>query len=189
MRPGPTLRALAVLAVFLGLFLVIDQLSGGGSGEGSAPTASPGATAAPTTAQPPTTTAPTTTRAPATTTTRRPTTTREEEEGAGEPPATRPRSPEGVTVQVLNGNWTPGLARRVAERVRAAGYTVVATNTAYGTFTKSRIFYTAGHLEDAEAFRARFPQFSLIEPAAGFDLSREVDLHVVIGQDYPTDDP
>jgi hypothetical protein len=77
-----------------------------------------------------------------------------------------------------------GLARRVAARVRTAGYDVVAANTALGNFRSSRVYYTAGHRADAEAFRERFPAFSLVEPAPA-NLSDRVALHVVIGRDYP----
>lgn len=185
MRPGPTARAAAVLVVFLALFVVVDRLSGqrssrsvsasGSSGDGTATTSR---SAAPATTRAPTTTAPSSTSAPATTVT-----STSEPTGAT---GTTLRSPKGVTVQVLNGAFVPGLAHRVAERIRAAGYDVVATNTALGNYTVSRIYYTDGHKANAEAFRARFPAFKTILPAsqAQARLSREVALHAVIGQNY-----
>jgi hypothetical protein len=94
------------------------------------------------------------------------------------------RPATGVTVQVLNGVWVEGLATRVARKVRAAGYDVVAARTALGNYSVSRIYYTSGHRADAEAFRERFPAFSVIEPAPP-DLPREVALHAIIGKDYP----
>ena len=93
-------------------------------------------------------------------------------------------SASGVSVQCLNGVWVAGLAHRVAGQVRAAGYDVVAAKTALGSYSVSRIYYTEGHRADAEAFRDRFPAFSVIEPAPA-NLSRGVALHVVIGKDYP----
>jgi hypothetical protein len=72
----------------------------------------------------------------------------------------------------------------VAAQVRTAGYQVVAANTALGNYSASRVYYTAGHRSDAEAFRGRFPAFSRVEPAPP-NLSDRVALHVVIGKDYP----
>jgi LytR cell envelope-related transcriptional attenuator len=174
LRPGPTARAALVLASFLVLFVLVDRLSGPeradqGTASGtteSRTTASTRATTSATgtsvTTRPPTTAAPTTT-APPTGSTLRPA--------------------KGVTVQVLNGAYVAGLANRVAARVRRAGYEVVAANTALVT-PVSRVYYTAGHRADAEAFRERFPDFRMIAPAPS-NLSRQVDLHAVIGQNYP----
>jgi hypothetical protein len=88
-----------------------------------------------------------------------------------------------VTVQVLNGVFVDGLAHRVAARLRAAGYQVVAARTALGHYPESRIYYSPGHQADAEALRARFPVFAEVLPAPA-NLSRRVDLHVVVGADY-----
>jgi LytR cell envelope-related transcriptional attenuator len=173
-KPGPTARAALVLVAFLAVFTIVDRMS---EPDGTRRTAAaPPASAAPDTRAAATTTtaAPTTTRAPTTTappTTRRPT-------GSTRRPA------GGVTVQVLNGVWVDGLAHRVAAQVRTAGYQVVAANTALGNYSASRVYYTAGHRADAEAFRGRFPAFSRVEPAPP-NLSDRVALHVVIGKDYP----
>jgi LytR cell envelope-related transcriptional attenuator len=175
-KPGPTARAALVLVAFLAVFLIVDRMSapGGARRTAAAPPAS--AASQPDTSAPPTTTtvAPTTTRAP--TTTAPPTTKR----ATG--PTLRPAA--GVSVQVLNGVWVTGLAHRVAGQVRAAGYDVVAARTALGSYSVSRIYYTGGHRADAEAFKDRFPAFTVIEPAPA-NLSRRVALHVVIGKDYP----
>jgi hypothetical protein len=173
-KPGPTARAALVLVAFLAVFTIVDRMS---APDGTRRTAAaPPASAAPDTraAAATPTAAPTTTRAPTTTappTTRRPT-------GSTRRPA------GGVTVQVLNGVWVDGLAHRVAAQVRTAGYQVVAANTALGNYSASRVYYTAGHRADAEAFRDRFPAFSRVEPAPP-NLSDRVALHVVIGKDYP----
>jgi len=168
------------LVAFLAVFTVVDRMSttgGGGTRTAAAPPAAqePDTSAAATT----TTVAPTTatTRAP-TTTTAAPTTTTK-----GTTKSTL-RSASGVTVQVLNGVWVTGLAHRVAGQVRAAGYDVVAAKTALGSYSVSRVYYTGGHRADAEAFKDRFPAFSVVEPAPA-NLSRRVALHVVIGKDYP----
>jgi hypothetical protein len=170
-----------VLVVFLALFIVVDRMSAqrsdraavaGGSSRGSLATSS--------------STTPPTTRAPSTSgmsTTSAPTAT------TGEPavaPSSTLRSPKGVTVQVLNAVFVPGLAHRVADMIGEAGYEVVAANTALGSYTVSRIYYTEGHKADAEAFQKRFPAFKQSFPAsqAQARLSREVALHVIIGDNY-----
>ena len=174
MKPGPTARAALVLVAFLAVFTVVDRMS--------APDGTRRTAAAPPAARQPDTTAAATTTTVAPTTTRAPTTTA--------PPTTKRatgstlRPAGGVTVQVLNGVWVDGLAHRVAAQVRTAGYDVVAANTALGNYTASRVYYTAGHRADAEAFKDRFPAFSRVEPAPA-NLSDRVALHVVIGKDYP----
>ena len=178
MKPGPTARAALVLVAFLAVFTVVDRMSAPGGG-GTRTAAAPPAVQEPDTSAAATTTTaapPTTTRAP-TTTTAAPTTTK------GTTKSTL-RSATGVTVQVLNGVWVTGLAHRVAGQVRSAGYDVVAAKTALGSYSVSRVYYTGGHRADAEAFKDRFPAFSVIEPAPA-NLSRRVALHVVIGKDYP----
>ena len=179
MKPGPTARAALVLLAFLAVFTVVDRMSapgGGGTRTAAAPPAAqePDTTVAATTT---TTAAPTTTTRAPTTTTAAPTTTK-----ATTKSTLRPAS--GVTVQILNGVWVTGLAHRVAGQVRAAGYDVVAARTALGSYSVSRVYYTGGHRADAEAFKDRFPAFSVVEPAPA-NLSRRVALHVVIGKDYP----
>jgi hypothetical protein len=173
LRPGPTARAALVLASFLVLFLLVDRLSGPeradqGTASGTTESRTTASTRAPTSATGTSaTTRPPTTGAPTTTT----------------PSGSTLRPSKGVTVQVLNGAYVAGLANRVASRVRAAGYDVVAANTAFVT-PVSRVYYTSGHRADAEAFRERFPDFQVIAPAPS-NLSRQVDLHAVIGQNYP----
>ena len=177
MKPGPTARAALVLLAFLAVFTVVDRMSAPGAGGTRTAAAPPAAQEPDTSAAATTTTAPpATTRAP-TTTTAAPTTT------TGTTKTTL-RSASGVTVQVLNGVWVSGLAHRVADQVRGAGYDVVAARTALGSYLVSRIYYTGGHRADAEAFKDRFPAFSVVEPAPA-NLSRRVALHVVIGKDYP----
>jgi hypothetical protein len=171
LRPGKTARAMLVLAAFLVLFVVVDRLSGPGradrgtAGGTSADRTTTASTRAPTSATGTTATRPPTTGEPTTTTA-----------------TTAP--PKRVTVQVLNGAFVAGLANRVAARVRAAGYEVVATNPALGNYPVSRVYYTAGHRADAEAFRERFPAFRVVAPAPS-NLSRQVALHAVIGENYP----
>jgi hypothetical protein len=175
-KPGPTARAALVLLAFLAVFTVVDRMS---APEGARRTAAAPPAAA--NREPDTSAATTTTRAPTSTTratTTAPPTTRKQ------PTGTTLRPAAGVSVQVLNGVWVTGLAHRVAAQVRGAGYDVVAAKTALGSYSVSRVYYTAGHRADAEAFKDRFPAFSVVEPAPA-NLDRRVALHVVIGKDYP----
>jgi hypothetical protein len=176
-KPGPTARAALVLVAFLAVFTIVDRMSApdGTRRTAAAPPASP-------TAEPDTSAAATTTTAASTSTTRATTTTATPTTRKTTGTTLRPAA--GVSVQVLNGVWVTGLAHRVAGQVRAAGYDVVAAKTALGSYSVSRVYYTGGHRADAEAFRRRFPAFSVIEPAPA-NLSRRVALHVVIGKDYP----
>lgn len=176
MKPGPTARAALVVVAFLAVFTIVDRMSASDSGRRTA-AAPPGSV----TEQPDSSVAATTTTAPPTTTTRATTTAPPTTKRATEP-TLRPAA--GVTVQVLNGVWVTGLAHRVAGQVRTAGYDVVAAKTALGSYSVSRVYYTGGHREDAEAFKDRFPAFAVVEPAPP-NLSRRVALHVVIGKDYP----
>jgi hypothetical protein len=176
-KPGPTARAALVLLAFLAVFTVVDRMSApdrtrrtGAAPPAAAPQPDSSAAATTTTAAPATTARATTTTAP-TTTTRKAT-----------EPTLRPAA--GVSVQVLNGVWVTGLAHRVATQVRGAGYDVVAAKTALGSYSVSRVYYTGGHRADAEAFKDRFPAFSVVEPAPA-NLDRRVALHGGIGQDYP----
>ena len=176
MKPGPTARAALVLVAFLAVFTIVDRMSATDSGRRTA-AAPPGSV----TQQPDTSVAATTTTAPPPTSTRATTTAPPTTKRATEP-TLRPAA--GVTVQVLNGVWVTGLAHRVAGQVRTAGYDVVAAKTALGSYSVSRVYYTGDHRADAEAFKDRFPAFSVVEPAPA-NLSRGVALHVVIGKDYP----
>jgi LytR cell envelope-related transcriptional attenuator len=170
-RPGPTVRAALVLAAFLALFLAVDRIGGGGRPADGGSLARAGDTTAPSST------------APASTTTTVPPTTRAATTSVPGTSVSTLRSTKGVTVQVLNGVFVTGLAHRVADRLRAAGYQVVAANTALGNYPVSRIYYTEGHQADAVALRARFPVFQQIAPAPA-NLSRRVDLHVVVGKNY-----
>ncbi|HEX9343934.1 MAG TPA: LytR C-terminal domain-containing protein [Actinomycetota bacterium] len=184
MRPGPTARAAAVFAVFLAVFIAVDQLSRAQPHRAAKATASVSSAPAATSTTlggllgAPPTSAP----APAATTTSMVPPSSEPATTASVSTTTLPRV-AGVTVQVLNGVFVPGLAHQVADKLRAAGYDVVATQTAFGHFTVSRIYYTEGHQADALALQARFPAFKVIAPAPS-SLSRDIALHVVIGGNY-----
>ncbi|MFF3847246.1 LCP family protein [Streptomyces sp. NPDC002328] len=62
-----------------------------------------------------------------------------------------------VRVQVLNGTGVSGRAADVAEKLRAAGYTVVGTGNAPQTVAKSAITFPAGLEKQAAVLASRFP--------------------------------
>ncbi|MFJ9739549.1 LCP family protein [Streptomyces sp. NPDC101166] len=62
-----------------------------------------------------------------------------------------------VRVQVLNGTGVSGRAGQVAEKLRAAGYNVVATGNAGRTVAKSALTFPAGMEKQAAVLAARFP--------------------------------
>jgi hypothetical protein len=175
------LRAAAVLAVFLVLFLLVDRLSGPREAgqppqAGSATTkASPESTTAPTaTTAAPTTRAPTTTAAP---TTSAPPTTKA-------PVTATPLKPAaGVTVQILNGTGELRLARDFKPEVRAAGYRIVNTGNSAVFYPVSTVYYTDDNRDDALSFRRRFPAFRNVARAPP-NLSSQVELHVIIGGNF-----
>lgn len=177
-----------MLVVFLGLFWGIDRFLGGdpeaaGTSRRTAAVA-PASTTAPATSAPATTAKPTTAGEPATTA--RPTTTAAPATTA--PTATEPtlRPANGVSVQVLNGTFRNGQARKVAAMLRDAGYDVIATQAALGDYAVSRVYYSEGHLDDALALQKRFPAFQVVLPASesGTGLSSKVDLSAVVGRNF-----
>jgi len=175
-RTAPALKAGAVFAVFLALFLLFDRLSRPDGPQTSAsPTTAPGATST-TTAPTRTTGRPTTTTAPPTTrTTRPPQTTR-----TTQPPL---KSGQGVTLQILNGTGELRLARDFKPLVRRYGYKIVNTGNTGANYPVSTVYYTDANRDDALAFQRRFPAFKIVQQAPA-NLSRDVELHAIIGANY-----
>ena len=160
--------ALLALAVFMGLFVLIDQMS-----RPSRPAPRASGTTAPHTAPTTSTIPPSTTAVPATTTTTAPA-----------PITSTLRPAAGVTVQVLNaGGKLAEQAVALGAKLRAAGYDVVAIHVALRQ-PQSVVYYAPGHLDDALALRARFPVFRQVAPAPG-SVKHSVDLDVIMGEDYP----
>ncbi|MER5371657.1 LCP family protein [Streptomyces sp. NPDC002553] len=62
-----------------------------------------------------------------------------------------------VRVQVLNGTGVSGRAGQVAEKLRAAGYSVVGTGNAGRTVAKSALTFPAGMEKQAAVLASRFP--------------------------------
>jgi LCP family protein required for cell wall assembly len=86
-------------------------------------------------------------------------------------------------VSVLNGTGAPGLARRAAERLAQEGMVVAAVGNAdrYGTGA-TRVIDLTGRREAIAKLRKLAPDLKL--QAAGEEVPPEVDLIVVVGQDF-----
>lgn len=108
-----------------------------------------------------------------------------------EPPATEteepsPRfSPSEISIQVLDAAADGGgRAEAAASQLRADGYDVVAVNRAVREYTTSTLMYSPGHEAEARQLARAYPEFTTVEPKPD-NLSDSVDVHVVIGSDYP----
>jgi hypothetical protein len=70
-----------------------------------------------------------------------------------QPPQTTPvHPPPRLTLAVLNGTTTPGLARAVADELTSLGYdepNVVTNDTTNQTRALTAVYYEAGHRDDA----------------------------------------
>jgi hypothetical protein len=104
---------------------------------------------------------------------------------ADEPAETRAYEPNDVSVQVLNAAGEDGTRARVAEgQLRDDGYRIVATNPAVRTYERTTVFYTPGAEGKAQQIADEYG-YAVVEEKPG-NLSANVDVHVVVGQDHPT---
>ena len=109
------------------------------------------------------------------------------------PPTTRPATPSpGATtdqavprpsVVVLNQSREAGLAGRVADMLREAGWTVAATGNFRGTVVATTVYYPSGLADAAAALAADLPGPDRIRPVFG-NLST-TRLTVVLTSSYP----
>lgn len=105
------------------------------------------------------------------------------------PPTTEAADP--AAAQIGAGLSIQVLTRTDAERTQAAiqaltsyGYDVIDSGQASTPRDITTLFATAGHEADAEALVAADPRFTRFEPDNP-GLSTEIDLHVVIADDWP----
>lgn len=109
--------------------------------------------------------------------------TAEEVAPSPEAPAEPSPSPKrSGKLQVLNGSATSGTGQRAADKLREAGYEIVAVQNASRRYEKTTIFYQAGSRSLADEIAAFFG-FGIVE-AAPSNLSRAVPVTVVAGDDY-----
>jgi hypothetical protein len=88
---------------------------------------------------------------------------------------------EGVTVQVLNGTGDSGADDRMASRLGALGYEVVAIEGSSRQYPRTTVFWSFPQAQKAaEALAQRFGWVAQPKPS---NLSSTVDLHVVVGTD------
>ena len=102
------------------------------------------------------------------------------------PSPTPPASPSPTAtkgeLQVLNGSGVAGTGVQAAERLKAAGYTVVATQNASRRYDKTTIFYQPGFKQMAEGV-AKTLGIGTVQPALE-NLDKQIPVTAVIGADY-----
>lgn len=109
-----------------------------------------------------------------------PTPTREPTEAPAESATV---DPSAVTVQVLHATANEQQAQAAAAALREMGYTVVVVNPTPRQVDVTTILASPGQQDAAEQLRRRDPRFAEVAPNDGFDES--VDLHVLVGPDFP----
>ncbi|WP_308279731.1 LCP family protein [Phycicoccus mangrovi] len=97
--------------------------------------------------------------------------------GANPSPSASPLtvSPDEITVQVLNGAGTSGLASQDAAILEAQGFTVSGTGNAPDARTGTLVEYSTGHEEAARTVAAAFPG-AKVEEATGLGKTVRVTL-------------
>lgn len=95
--------------------------------------------------------------------------------------AGKPVPTSSVKVQVLNGTGKSGQAAKVAEALRAAGYTVTSTGNAPALVPSTTVSHPAGFDQQAAALAVR------LSPQVAAEAERDVPPGLValtIGPDY-----
>jgi hypothetical protein len=86
-----------------------------------------------------------------------------------------------VNVQVLNGTSDPEAAERMAQRLTELGYRVESIEEASASYRDTTVFWSyAGARRAGRALAARFDWLVEMKPS---NLSAEVAVHVVVGED------
>lgn len=108
-----------------------------------------------------------------------------QEPSPGPPAQTQPcPKPRGITVQVLNGTNTTGLAAATAEDLKGLGYKIPAENVgnAQRNYTRTQIFFQQGFRRAAQCMRDEVFPTAKAERAPG-NLDPNINLTVVVGED------
>lgn len=116
--------------------------------------------------------------------------------GVTEPAATEPEDPaariigdapppEDTSVQLLDGVRDEDRMAEARQVLDDFGYPVVAESRARSTYGQTTVFYVEGAGPAGLGLRARDPRFTVVEPAPD-SLSADVDLHVIVGEDWPS---
>lgn len=93
------------------------------------------------------------------------------------------RDPAEVTVQMVRGTQDLEAYASAVARVRQLGYQVTLESVAGTGSPVTTVLYTEGKAADAEALRAADPRFA--EVKANDRFQTPVDLHVLVGDDFP----
>jgi hypothetical protein len=99
--------------------------------------------------------------------------------GASASPTAKPRV-KGVTVQVLNGTSTTGLASTVTGQLKKAGYSMKTPGNV-NTANKTTIYYQKGYKAEADYLKRRRLKDAVVAPAPS---NFSANLTVVLGTDY-----
>ncbi|HEY7875496.1 MAG TPA: LytR C-terminal domain-containing protein [Actinomycetota bacterium] len=104
---------------------------------------------------------------------------------AKEPEETEPPKPElitdGITVQVLNASGTPGTEQAITDELTSLGFEIVTVVDASKIYEETTVFWSTDETRAAaEALAKRFEWVAEPKPA---NLSADVSVHVVVGQD------
>lgn len=180
--------AVALVTVVTAAFWGIGQLQPGSSqGPVIDPPPAEVASATPqategTSTDPPVAADPSTPFSPLGTPTATPTTTGPPTVEAPEPARADPST---ISVQVLDAAGDGGARSRAAvQRLREAGYRVVARNRAARRYEQGMVFYTSGHEAQARQVAGGLPGRWVVDEKPS-NLSASVGVHVVVGTDYP----
>ncbi len=99
-------------------------------------------------------------------------------------PSTRRTPPvRGVTVHVLNGTTTPGLAATEKKRLIRVGFKVPLIGTAATHYTVTTIYYVANAKASADYLKSAFYPTALVKPATAA-IGTVQQLTLIIGADF-----
>ncbi len=167
----PFLAVCAVTAILIGLFVWLGPdnsdtsvLSERKSAAPTSPAASP--TPSPPASSPAASSPPPSSPAPAT----------------SSPPATAKPGPDRPQVVILNQSGGSGLARRVADRVREAGWTVNKTGSFRGTVSTTTVYYPSTMRGDALNLAKALPGDPRVKER--FSNLSQTRLTIVLTDDY-----
>jgi hypothetical protein len=108
--------------------------------------------------------------------------TGEDEDPADEPTAAEPAPPDEVPVQVIDSGGGAQAVAEVLGLLEAWGYDIVAVNPGLCCYEATTLFYSDGHVADAEALQARDERFAVLEENRR--LAEDVAVHIVVGEDW-----
>ncbi len=97
------------------------------------------------------------------------------------PEAAEPRDPARVTLQVLNGTDTTGLAAETAELLEQEGYNIITITDADRPYDTTTLFFHPDAEVDAQFLQQNFFPDAVLERSAP---DAEVDVTVILGEDY-----